>query len=182
MWYRAVLLILFFPFLALAAESSQVLECIEQVERVSFADRITQEVIAAIACQGVSSEADQEPSQDSADISTESDGSLEQRIDIINECIKEVSRVLRDSGEQEEVIAAYACVGSVNPDETAKCVRKVRGVFREASDSFAEDLAARACARGNPAEETVDCIREVSFHLSSPDLVSEILAMYACSR
>jgi hypothetical protein len=182
MWYRVALFVLLFPLPALAAESSQVLECIKQVERATFTGRVAREVIAAVACQGVGDGADQEASVESADVSAGSDDTLEQRIDIINECIKEVSRALRDSGDLEEITAASACVGAVDPEETAKCVKKVRGVYRDASDSFAEDLAVQACARGNPAEKTAECIRDVSFHLSSPDLISEILATYACSR
>jgi hypothetical protein len=165
----AVLLALAIPAAAQAADSGQVLNCIKQVSRESWAGSQSREVIAAVACRGLG---------DTGVGSKE----FEQKVKVLRECFDKVSFRSRAKGTEAEIIAASACVGVINPKETADCMDRVSRKFRHADDTAAESLASLACARGNPAQETAVCVDKVSFHLDASGALADTLAAIACGR
>ena len=86
------------------------------------------------------------------------------------------------TGTDSELIAATACVGAVDAQETADCVTTVARKFRNATGADAETLAAMACSRGNPAEVTANCVGHVAFRSSASDIGADVLAAVACGR
>ena len=165
----AALLTLTIPVVAGAADSGQVLDCIKQVSKESWAGSQSREVIAAVACRGIG---------DTAVGSKE----FEQKVKVLRECFDKVSFRSKAKGTEAEAIAASACIGVIDAEETAACMDKVSRKFRHADDTAAESLAALACARGNPAQETAVCVDKVGFHLDSSGALADTLAAIACGR
>ena len=165
----AVLLMLTIPAVALAADSGQVLECIDKVSRESWAGSQSREIIAAVACRGIS-----QAGVDSKE--------FEQQVKVLRECFDKVSFRSRAKGTEAETIAASACTGVIDAAETAACMDKVSRKFRSVRDIDAESLAAVACARGNPAQETAVCVDKVGFRLDASGALADTLAAIACGR
>jgi hypothetical protein len=154
---------------ALAADGTQVLDCIKRVGSASWASAATRELIAAVACKGAA-----DAPIDTAD--------FDRRVQVVRDCFEKVVAQSRASGLDAELIAATACVGAVDAEETATCVEKVSRKLQHATGAVAELLAAQACARGNPAEQTADCVGDVAFRLTASGTTSEVLAATACGR
>ena len=165
----AVLLSLSIPAVALAADGGQVLDCIQQVSKESWTGSQSREVIAAVACRG---------SGGTAVGSKE----FEQKMKVLRECFDKVAFRLKAKGIEAETIAANACIGVINAEETSACVDLVSQKFRHTEGTAAETLAALACARGNPAQETAACVDKVSFHLDASGGLADRLAAIACGR
>jgi len=165
----AALLALTIPGMAQASDGGQVLNCIKQVSRESWAGPQSREAIAAVACRGIG---------DTGVGSKE----FEQKVKVLRECFDKVSFRSKAKGTEAEAIAASACIGVINAEETAACVDKVSRKFRHTEDAAAESLAALACARGNPAQETAACVDKVSFHLDASGGLADRLAAIACGR
>ena len=118
----AALLALTIPVVALAADSGQVLDCITQVSKESWAGSQSREVIAAVACRGIGD-------------TTVGSKEFEQKVKVLRECFDKVSFHSKAKGTEAETIAASACIGVINAEETAACMDKVSRKFRQAEDT-----------------------------------------------
>jgi len=139
------------------------------VETASWAGTDAREILASVACRG------------SGDIDTSSK-EFERNVAVLRECFRKVSFRSKAKGTDAEIIAATACIGVTDAEETATCMDKVERKFRHAEDAAAEPLAAMACARGNPALETAACVDHVGFRLSASGIMADRLAAIACGR
>lgn len=187
----AAVIVLVFPLTAAAADGVRVLDCIRRLENASWSSRTMGELFAAVACMGISPPSVpgapglpslqfgaarplRGPEAERAD--------FDRRVEVIRDCFEKVRFRVRAQGLDAENIAATACIGCVDAEETADCVEQVSWKYEDTKGTAAELLAAQACSRGNPAEETADCVGYVSFRLSASGVAGEILATTACSR
>lgn len=174
-----------------AADGKEVMECIKQVRKtVTWGNSEYKEIVAAVACKGASVPIEEPVPPPSlryigvkrAPGETKRELQLEEKARLVADCMEEVTFAVKATGQEAQRIAATACVGAMDAEETALCIVEVSKAMRFARDLNAEAIAAEACARGNPAYETAACVSYVSFRLDIGGEAGDALASVACGR